>query len=79
MKKLVLIGLCLNILGTILIWKFGLPPDVNRHGHQALVIETTDQSQVITGKRYDALSHLGMGFIFSGFVLQAIAVYREKK
>jgi len=78
MKKLVLAGLLLNILGTILIWRFGLPPDINRHGHQALILETTDESQVKIGRRYDALSHLGMGFIFSGFVLQAVAVYREK-
>lgn len=67
------LGLLFGIGGSLLIWKYGLPTDINRQGHCAILLEGTDESEVAKGKKYDRLSGFGMLSLAVGFALQLIA------
>ncbi len=66
------VGLSLDIIGVLLVWQCGLPPDFNPKGESALLLEGTDQKAVVKGKRYGRLSHLGIGLVVVGFALQLL-------
>lgn len=63
-------GLILDILGVLLLFFFGLPPNVRRDGTGALVLEQEDQAQKNLGVLYDFLSWLALVLIVFGFGLQ---------
>lgn len=66
------IGLCLDIVGVLLLWKFGLPPDVRRDGASFLMLEQTDESEKKKGAYYDRMSHTAITLIVLGFAMQLI-------
>jgi hypothetical protein len=48
------IGLLLDIVGVILLWRFGLPPDVNRHGASFVFpASAANSAEAIKAKIYD--------------------------
>lgn len=65
------LGLCLDIIGVLLLWRFGLPPDVRRGGVGFLMLEQTDENEAKKAVAYDRLSHVALALIVAGFVLQA--------
>lgn len=65
-------GLCLDIIGVLLLWRFGLPPDVRRSGHSYLVLEGEDENEKKKAKLYDKISHAAILLIVIGFALQAV-------
>lgn len=64
------IGLVLDIIGAILLWKYGLPPSLSREGHVAIIQEQDDEAEAEKAKWYDLLGNVGMGLLLAGFVLQ---------
>ncbi len=40
-----IVGLSFNIIGTIIIWKYGLPANLNREGHIYLCSEGDDENE----------------------------------
>ena len=64
------IGLLLDIIGCFLIWRFGLPADVNRHGTIVIACEQTDENEKTKGKRYDLTAMIGFFVLVVGFGLQ---------
>jgi len=66
-------GLVFGIVGSLLVWKFGLPSDINRHGESALLLEGTDQNQVSLAKKYDRWAKVGLICLAIGFALQLIS------
>jgi hypothetical protein len=66
-------GLFLDIVGVILVWRFGLPQDVRRSGTSYLLLEETDEAQIAKGKLYDKIAHLGIGLLVVGFGLQLVS------
>ncbi len=68
------IGLTLNIIGTLLIWKFGLPEPISRTGAIHLILEQTDQGEIKRAKRYDRFSLLGVILLALGFLLQLFGI-----
>lgn len=66
------IGLCLDIAGVLLLWKFGLPPDVRRDGASFFRLEETDESEKLRGDCYDLMSHIAIALIVFGFSMQLI-------
>src|SRR5262245_1512571 len=81
MQQLSLIGLILNTIGTILIWRYGLPQDVNRKGESFLALEGGNQREVKKLQWFDRISSFGMLLIVCGFVLQvwpAAAAVRQQ-
>lgn len=73
-------GLSLNILGTALVWKFGIPATVKSDGSFRITkvlggeptpeMKKTDRQVTI----YRGLSNLGMLLLLVGFILQAVAL-----
>ena len=45
------------MIGTILIFFFGLPPKVDPDGHIHLICEQEDEKEKIKGKKYKAISY----------------------
>jgi hypothetical protein len=66
------IGLCLDIVGVLLLWKFGLPPDVRRDGSSFLMLEQTDENEKKKGICYDLMSNTAIVLIILGFSMQLI-------
>jgi hypothetical protein len=67
------IGLGADIIGAVLLWRFGLPRDVRRSGASYLLLEQTDEREVAKAKRYDALGTLGICLLAAGFALQLLS------
>ena len=63
-------GLFLDLLGAVIIWRFGLPAEISRSGAQHLDAEDVDKAEVAKAKRYDRLSWWGFLSLFAGFALQ---------
>jgi hypothetical protein len=66
-------GLISDIIGVILLWKFGLPESISRQGHQYIITEQIDETEVIKAKRYDRYAKIALSLVLSGFALQFIS------
>ena len=66
-------GLVFDILGAILLFKFGLPEDVSRSGHTYLVLEQEDSNEKAKGVFYDRWGKVGLVSLIIGFLLQAVS------
>jgi hypothetical protein len=65
-------GLAVNAIGTLLLLKFGLPPNVSPDGSVAYIAEQPDTAEVKKGLAYKRWGRVGMWFLFAGFVLQLL-------
>lgn len=66
-------GLLLDIVGVILLFCYGLPPEgVSRTGGQLLSVGTNPEVQE-KAKRYDRLSWAALFCLVMGFVLQIVS------
>lgn len=63
-------GLILDISGVVLLFKYGLPPDISRTGATYIITEQRDEAEVERARRYDRLGYLGLAFLIGGFVFQ---------
>ena len=66
-------GLLLDVVGVLLLFKFGLPEDVRRKGEGYLLLEETDEAEIAKGRRYDFWARVALGLVVLGFVLQLIS------
>jgi hypothetical protein len=69
------IGLVLDLVGVLLLFKYGLPSDISKDGVTTLSIGTTNNKEIKKWKKYNLWSKIGLGFIFIGFILQIISNY----
>lgn len=69
------IGLVSDMIGALLIWKYGLPPRIDPEGHISLILQQTDECQVATARRYMRRSSCGILLLVFGFGLQLISNY----
>lgn len=67
------VGLLFDIVGVVLLWRFGLPPSVDRMGYKYIVTSDRNEAEIASAKRYDLLSHIGLGLIVVGFLLQLLS------
>ena len=68
------VGLILDIFGVVLLFRFGLPPDVSRDGTVEFVLGT-DEREARRAKRYARTSWTALGLIVTGFLLQIVATW----
>ena len=66
-------GLVFDIIGALLIWKNGLPPEISRDGTSNLVCQQTDESEKKKAKKMDTLSKIGALALAAGFGLQLLS------
>ena len=66
-----LIGLVLNLIGVVLLFRYGMPYQVRRQGRSALLLGKIDVEEMRKECRYDCLGNLGLGLIVVGTACQA--------
>jgi hypothetical protein len=59
-----------DIVGALLLFKYGLPEPLDRRGHVYLIAEQTDEDEATLAQSYVALSKIGLALLGIGFVLQ---------
>lgn len=67
------LGLILDILGGLLLLRYGLPPKIDPEGHIYLITRQVDETEITTAKRYHKWSRLGIILLTIGFFLQFIS------
>ena len=68
------LGLSLDIVGVILLFRFGLPPNVRRSGAIHVTFDV-DEDEVRKAKHYDRISWSALIFIVLGFLLQIVSTW----
>jgi hypothetical protein len=69
-------GLVANLVGVILLFRYGMPFRVRTRGASYELREEVDQTAVRAERRYDALGVLGLTLIVFGTAAQIVAVLR---
>jgi hypothetical protein len=67
------IGLVMDVVGVLLLFKFGLPEDVRRKGQSYLLLEETDQNEIAKAECYDFWARIALGLVVLGFVAQLVS------
>lgn len=67
------LGLTLDLIGVVLVFFFGIPPQINPDGAVYLACEGENKKEKEKAKKYDYFSRIGLLSIFSGFLLQIIS------
>ena len=60
----------MDIAGAILIFFYGIAPQLSRYGHMTLIAEQTSHTEARKAKTYDFRARAGAMLVFVGFVLQ---------
>lgn len=69
------IGLAFDIIGAMLMWKYGLPEQISRDGAVNIVVENVDNTEKEKAHRYDCNAGYGIFLLVIGFVLQLVSNY----
>lgn len=72
------IGLILDIIGVILLWKFGLPENIDRSGTIVLAAEGCDESEKKKASMYDRISQFALLLLIVGFALQIVGNFQTQ-
>jgi uncharacterized membrane protein SpoIIM required for sporulation len=68
-----IVGLSFDIIGVILLFIFGLPPDVIRGGHQYYASLEVDKNEKRKAAIYDNISRVALILIIIGFIFQLLS------
>ncbi len=68
-------GLTLDLVGALLLWKYGLPEAVSRDGAIRLVCEQRDDAEAAKARRYDRFATVALALVTIGFGLQLLATF----
>ena len=66
------VGLTLDIIGVVMLFRYGLPENVSRKGHSHLLLEATDQREIDMARKYDRLARAALALIVIGFTIQIL-------
>ncbi|MBP7806762.1 hypothetical protein KA057_03705 [Candidatus Gracilibacteria bacterium] len=67
------IGLIADIIGAILLFKFGLPEDISRSGAFFIVTNQVDEEERNKAEKYDFWGKIGLILLIVGFIFQLIS------
>jgi hypothetical protein len=67
------IGLVCDIVGVVLLWRYGLPEPISRGGAVHLILEQSDETEKAKARRYDSAARGGIILLVGGFVLQLVS------
>jgi len=68
-----IIGLSFDIVGVLMLFKFGIPPMIERGGAIFLVAEENNEEEKKKAKIYDYCSYTALFFLVLGFGFQILA------
>ena len=69
------IGLILDIIGVILLFKFGLPENLSREGYDVMRFVGINEDEKRKAKLYDRWAKVALMLLVFGFALQLISKY----
>ena len=69
------LGLFLDIVGVVILFKFGLPASISREGAVFLTTAETDEEEKAKANKYDRWSKFGLLLLIGGFALQIASNY----
>jgi len=67
------IGLIFDIIGVLLLFKYGLPNDLNKKGLTGMSFVTVNKEEVKKYKRYKRWSYIALSAILIGFIIQILS------
>ncbi len=74
-KAVTATGLTFDLVGALLLWRYGLPEAVSRDGSIRLICEQRDDAEAAKARRYDCLATVALCLITTGFGLQLLATF----
>lgn len=66
-------GLFLDIIGALLVFKFGLPASIDREGYTHIITEQVNEAEINKARLYDRWGRFGLFLLVVGFALQLIS------
>lgn len=66
-------GLVFDIIGAVLIYRYGLPEPISRSGANHLILEQTNETEIAMAKRYDCFARCGILLLVVWFALQLVS------
>jgi hypothetical protein len=75
-RVLNLIGLVLNLVGVLILFRYGMPFHVPTGGAVSLITETRDQAEIALEQRYVVLGYIGLVCLIVGTACQIVAAWR---
>jgi hypothetical protein len=67
------IGLVCDIIGALLVWRYGLPEPIYRRGAIHLICEQSDKAEIAQAKWHNRLALFGIALVIFGFVIQLVS------
>jgi hypothetical protein len=64
------IGLTFDIIGVIMLFKYGLPSDINKDGHIGIILDQEDEDEKERWKKYNFFSRIALTLVIVGFMFQ---------
>lgn len=72
-----LAGLFLNLVGVLILFRWGMPFRVETKGVTYRITSEVDQNEIALERRYKVIGYVGLALLMLGTVLQMVAVTRE--
>ena len=66
----------IGLIGTVLIFFFGLPSRINPEGHINLICEQVDEGEKKKAKKYKFWSYIGISLLVLSFLLQLVSTIK---
>jgi hypothetical protein len=76
-KILNLAGLALNLIGVLILFRYGMPFHVPSGGAVHLILEQTDQAEIELERRYKLFGYIGLALLIAGTILQMVATWHS--
>jgi len=73
-RDIALAGIGLNLVGVILLFRYGMPFRVETGGTDYIMGEQDDEEAIPAERRYRVIGNVGLLFVVTGSALQALAV-----
>ena len=66
----------IGLIGTLLIFFFGLPPKIDPEGHVYLILEQEDEEEKKKAKKYKLRGYIGILLLALSFLLQVASTIK---
>jgi hypothetical protein len=67
------IGLLFDMVGAVIIFRFGIPQRIDRSGHAFITDPEKNEEEKNKARLYDRISFCGISLLVIGFALQGVA------
>jgi hypothetical protein len=68
-------GILLNLLGLLILFRYGMPFRVPTNGVNYIITETIDEAEKATDRKYEIIGYVGLLFAVAGTIMQAYAAW----